>query len=232
MLRELVMRRGIGMQACAVAVSGLLVALAVWKGAHSITPEEPQYGGLRLSEWIDAVENNNRFEPGSGRQSPFSYETIDMALAEMRPAALPTLLRWIKTEPSWIKPQLNRLLQMQPWLRFRFKDACTDLQILAISGIAAYGTDAQPLLPELLRLTTSQDPSMRLSGFEGAFFTYPDRETFLPLVRQALRESDKSTQEMAACWMVKRFPVEAEIAGLRSRYPHFYEDEPADEPKK
>lgn len=86
-----------------------------------------------------------------------------------------------------------------------------------------YGTTAQPLLPWLTKMSRSTDANTRLLAYEAAFFTRPEREVFLPLADRALQDTAAGCDDMAAQWMVTRFPEEAAKRNLRSRFPQFYE---------
>ena len=93
-----------------------------------------------------------------------------------------------------------------------------------------YGTDAQPLLPELIELSHSRDANVRALAYEGAFFTRPPREIFLPLAARALEEQDWNVRAMAAQWLRERFPADAELLGLGSRLPAQVAENPATNP--
>lgn len=209
-------------------LTGYVAALAVvlCMGWHFLRSGEPAWQGHRLSEWIDAYDSHNRFDEGDGRRSEFSDGEIEQALEEMRPAALPVLLDWLSVKPIRLKLQVNELLNHQSFVDVRFEER--DYRVLALAGIMAYHTEAQPLCPELLKLSRSPDPHTRLLGYEAAFFTWPDKEVFLPLAARALGEEDEGVQALAAQWMAQRFPVEAEAAGLRDRFPHWFEPQDLD----
>jgi len=186
-------------------------------------PSEPVWKGHQLSEWLEAYDANLRFDEEDGRHSRFSDEEIAAAVAGIGPAALPCLRDWITTKPSRVKPWLNRWLVYLPCGNFRCSED-RDWQCLAETGFMAFGATAQPLLPELIRLSHSRDADMRMVAYEAAFFTRPEREVFLPLARRALAEEDGGINVMAAQWMSERFPVEAEQAGLRDRFPQYFSD--------
>jgi len=173
-------------------------------------PAEPTWKGRRLSGWLKAYDNHNRFEPDDprGRRLPISDDEIRLALREMRAEALPVLVHWLSHKPSPHAPRLNRWLDQQSFLKARFEEE--DYQILAVTGFMAYDTNAQPLLPELVTLSHSTDPHLRMLAYEAAFFTRPDRDIFMPLAERALAEQDQEIQAMAAQWLQTRFPDEAE----------------------
>ena len=197
-----------------------LPAIALWVILAVLPPSEPRWKGLRLSEWLAEQDDNMRFDPGDYRHSKFSDEEIAQALGGIGPAALPFLRQWLTAKPSRLTPRLNQWLNHQAWIRFRFGDDLhLYLQSLAETGFQVYGTNAQPLLPELIKLSHSRDPDTRLAAYEVAFFVRPDRDVFLPLAGRALNENDRGIQEMAAQCMLERFPDQAELLGLAARFP-------------
>jgi len=211
-----------------LAGGAFLLGLVTWLAVAGFPPSEPVWNGHRLSEWLDAYGSNWRFDPGDGRHSKFSDEEIGEAIDGIGKAALPSLRYWITAKPSRVKPWLNQWLNRVPWIWFRFSED-RDLQFLAETGFQVFGTEAQPLLPELIQMSHSRDPWTRLLGYEAAFFTRPDKEVFLPLACQALKEENGEANAMAAQWMAQRFTAEAEKAGLRDRFPQFFRDAPLPE---
>ncbi len=216
-----------GMQKTFFLLAGcvLAVGMLVWLVFAATPADEPSWKGRSLSKWLDAYDCNLRFDPGDGRRSGFSDAEIEQALNGIGLAALPMMYDWLTMKPSRWKEWGNRQLNRAHWIQFRLKDDAPDWQGRAETGFMYYGTNAQPLLPKLLQLSHSRDPELRMVAYEAAFFTRPDREIFLPLATQALKEKDAGDQGMAAQWMVQRFPDDAEKAGLRSRFLIFYENQ-------
>lgn len=202
------------------ALIGVLICVTV---ILTQRPCEPRWKGHPLSEWIEAYDANLRFDEGDGRRSRFSEAEINEAIAGIGKTALPCLRYWITAKPSRVKPWLNQWLARLPGTVFRFSEDL-DRQRWAETGFMAFGEQAQPLLPELIRLSYRRDADIRLLAYEAAFFTRPDRELFLPLAARALNEEDGRINVMAAQWMSERFPIEAEKAGLRDRFPQYFSD--------
>lgn len=186
----------------------VIVAMAALTGWWVSEQTEPAWQGRSLTEWLEAYDSHNWFEPGDNLYSPLSDEEIEQAFGEMRSAALPVLLRWVSASPSRLKPRLNRQLSQQSWVRFRFEER--NYRILAVTGIMAYGEEAQPLLPELLKRSHHPDADTRLAAYAAAFFTRPDKADFLPLATRALQEANPSIGQMAAHWLRERFPEETQ----------------------
>lgn len=221
------MKVGIRKLSFQLAAGGLLIALLVALVNLLLPESEPLAHGHSLSEWLDAYDSHSRFDEGDSRRSQFSDEQIAEALETIGPAALPFLYEWLTAKSARWRSWCNQQLARQTWIRFRFRDEAVFRRSWAETGFMYFGPAAQPLLPRLIQLSQSRDPENRLLAYEAAFFTRPAREVFLPLAQRALKEPDRDVQEMAAGWMVGRFPDVAEQAGLRQRFPIFYEDEAA-----
>jgi len=188
--------------------AALILGLVIWLVLASRPTPEPVWQGHPLSEWLDAFDCHLRFEVGDGRRGLFSDAEIDQALQGIGQAALPIMYDWLTSKPArwkeWCNVQLNRL--PMTWTRFRFQNDALDLQCLAETGFMYYGTNAQPLLPALIKLSHNMDPELRMAAYEAAFFTRPNEEIFLPLASRALKEDDKDVQAMARQWQEERFP--------------------------
>jgi hypothetical protein len=192
---------------------------------------EPSWKGHSLTEWLDAwdtnlranaFDTNNGWPPGKFLPSEFTDNQIREAVHGIGDRALPLLLRWAEAKPSVLETRVNPFLARLPWIQFRFAPS-DGRQCVACLGCMRYGTNAQPLLPELIRLSHSKDFAMRMVAYECAFFTRPPKEVFLPLADQALQDKAADCEDMAAQWMVQRFPEEAAKRNLRARFPEFYE---------
>jgi len=186
------------------AAAMTMVAAACWL---VLRPVEPSWRGYPLSEWLDAYDSHNRFDEGDGRRSSFSDEEIERALKEMQPEALPILLKWLRQEQGGFESDLGRWLNQLPYVEV--PSGQVDYQDLAVTGFMAYGPDARPVLPELLKLSHSPDPDLRMLAYESAFFTQPGEADFLPLVQRAMQEKSPGVRAMAAQWLEERLPAGA-----------------------
>jgi hypothetical protein len=198
------------------ALGGL--AVAIFLGA-SRRQAEPVYNGHCLSEWLAMYDASLRFEPGDGRYPAYTEVEIGQALDGIGTNALPFLKRWLQTKPDGYKRRLNQMLGTVSWLRFRFPVDDAPYESLAQTGFQYYGTSAQSVLPWLLKLANSSDPDLRASAYAAAFFTRPTKDIFLPLADRALQDRAAGCEEMAACWMVERFPDEAYARRLEQAVP-------------
>jgi hypothetical protein len=205
-------------------------ALVATLGLNPRLRPEPSWKGHSLTEWLDAwdtnlraaaFDTNNGWPPGKFPPSALTDDQIDDAVHGMGKRALPFLLKWAEAKPSVFETGVNPLLERLPWIQFRFESSDRK-QSVACRGFQRYGTDAQPLLPELIRMSHSTNYSMRMMAYECAFFTRPPREIFLSLADQALEDKAAGCEEMAAQWMMERFPQEAEKRGLRTRFPEHW----------
>ncbi len=204
----------------------LIVCLGALVVALCLNPRlrpEPSWKGHSLSEWLDAWDTNLRWPDENPPRSGFTDEQIDEAVQGIGDRALPFLIKWLQAKPGMLETRLSPLLARQQWIRYRFLSA-DERQRVACNGFQCYATNAQSLLPELIKLRHSQDRSLRVMAYQSAFFTRPPKEIFLPLADQALQDRAADCEDMAVQWMVERFPEEAEKRNLRSRFPGYYED--------
>src|SRR6266704_3356201 len=76
-----------------LAVIGVLVAVVSG-------PREPEYNGVKLSEWVD----------GLGAADSVRPRVAEEAIRHIGADALPFLLKWIQEKPPWAS-SLNRLAE-------------------------------------------------------------------------------------------------------------------------
>jgi len=118
---------------------GVLVTAGVLVAVLS-GPREPEYGGRKLSEWVDTwAYSTNR-------------DKCDDAIRHIGTNALPYLLKWIQDKPAW-KSKLNRLTRR---VFGRYDLGGGDRRFLraehAVEAFRALGPEARPAIPQLMRL--------------------------------------------------------------------------------
>jgi hypothetical protein len=197
------------------------LGLAAWIAVTCFQYREPRYQGHRLSEWLDAMDANNRFADRPERRSAFTDEEIDQALHKIGRKAVPHLLRWLQAKKPWWQVKLEALQKRRHVIYVRFQDPWT-LENRALNGFLCLGAEAREAWPALLRLTQSRDPGLRLSAYEAYFFSRPEKEDFLRVAVPLLSRRDKDLEAVAAQWTIQRFPAEADKLGLRQRFARFY----------
>lgn len=203
-----------------VGLIGLLAALIT---TSRLAPPEPVWKGHRLSEWLDFYDSSLRFETNDGRHPPFTDDEIAGALDGIGTNALPFLRRWLMAKPDRLRTWCNRRLMNLGLGRCQFAVDETSDDSLAETGFQYYGAAAQPLLPWLLELSHSADAHTRMIAYEAAFFTCPEKSVFLPLADRVLADQAANCEDMAAQWMIERFPEEAARRDLPMRFPQFQE---------
>lgn len=202
----------------------LVLLSAIWLGDQYSLSNEPVWGGHSLSQWLDAYRTNLSFPDETPPRSGFSDEEIGWALNGIGDRAFPFMLNWLT-----IKHDYNWRWTVDAWLfrtglsrYFHNVPEAQNWQGRATDGFMFYNTNAQQLLPALVKLTHSSDEDVRLCAYESAFSTRPSKEVFLPLTDRVLREERPACQGFAAQWMAQRFPEEADKRSLRSRYPQLF----------
>jgi hypothetical protein len=123
-------------------VLAALVGAILWEGR---LPDQPAYGGKRLSVWLDelrALDSSKRDDPNT----PQAH-----AVRAIGTNAIPWLLSELNRGESPRKWRLNQLLDKQRFSKYRFPDAYKHGSRAAL-GFYALGPLAEPAISELLSL--------------------------------------------------------------------------------
>lgn len=138
----------------------VVVGVLVWGGVRE---REPEYGGKRLSEWVDGIYSDHRVEGGVGLAAD---AVRHMGVKK----ALPYLLKWISYEtPAWqvkLFAIVNRVLSpvKSSW---QLKAGTKELRAIGATGLLVrlgprLGPEAEGVLVELRRLVN--DPRDKRSA--------------------------------------------------------------------
>lgn len=129
-------------------VASLLLAVfaggIAWMLAFS--PSEPEYGGKRLSVWLDELAALDWSRPSDPRR-----EQPMQAVRAIGTNAIPWLLNEFRRSGSVWQWRLNQLLNKQRLLEYRFADINHRL-LRATLGFRALGELGEPAIPDLLAL--------------------------------------------------------------------------------
>jgi hypothetical protein len=135
---RLIHRKSLFLSALMVAA---LIAVMLWQVR---SPDEPTYGGKRLSDWLD--------EPSALGGDPNTAPAA--AVRAIGTNAIPWLLSEFKRGGSTLDWRLNELLQKQRLIKYRFP---FDQRVLrALRGFYTLGPLAEPAIPNLLELVESE----------------------------------------------------------------------------
>jgi hypothetical protein len=149
----------------------MLIAVAVLVGVlvAIFRPErEPEYGGKRLSEWVD-----HYYDPISGNFSATNVtfvvnEGAVDAIRHIGTNAVPYLIRWIAWEPRLWRIKLDQAIDKL--LRRPARSWVADEKHLrgihAAAAFQAVGAEAVVAIPALCRLMN--DPNARLGAVRAA----------------------------------------------------------------
>src|ERR1043166_2160798 len=134
--------------------------MVVWR-----RDREPEYGGKKLSEWVEigrplAVFNNGRTIAYEEAKEAKKFEA-EASVRKIGPNALPFLVKWIGAERPYWKAMLAKwYVKLPPAFRNRSTDrwlrgkAERERGLDGVMGLCALGQAASPALPELRRLAT------------------------------------------------------------------------------
>lgn len=127
-------------------VAGLLLVVFICGIVRMIgLPSEPAYGGKRLSAWLDqlcALDSLHQRAQGTAQIQ---------AVRAIGTNAIPWLLRDYHHSGSVWQWRLNQLLNKQPLIKYRFRDANDRLRRATV-GFRALGEMGEPAIPDLLAL--------------------------------------------------------------------------------
>jgi hypothetical protein len=128
-----------------VALAVLLLFIAVFAGWLLTRPQEPEYQGRRLSDWLDDYN----------RASTWDKPETAAAIRAMGTNCLPFLLARIKHKPPGLGTKLVALFSKQQLLKLPFYGV-NRFRYPSMIALHALGSQAVPLCPDLLELT--KDP--------------------------------------------------------------------------
>jgi len=123
----------------------LMVAGAILVTLWKASPDEPAYGGKKLSVWLDELSALN----SSAQWDPETKQA--KAVRAIGTNAIPWLLNEMSAKGSRMQWRLNQLLGRQNVITYRFPNLDTRLR-RAFVGFQALGPIAELATPELLRL--------------------------------------------------------------------------------
>jgi hypothetical protein len=159
-------RRRIVVVLAACVLVGIGV-VAFWPGER-----EPEYNGKKLSEWVWM----ERHTPPENEEAKVAAE----AVRHIGTNALPSVLRWIGYKrPYWktivfnCASKMPRALSGATYWVINRTFVSDDKEIsrvdLGIWCLRILGPEAEPAIPELVRMTNQQDSEMAQSAFAGLF---------------------------------------------------------------
>lgn len=165
---------------------------------------EPSYQGRTLTEWIcDDV--------GKPKNSPV-WQNASRAVQHMAPEAVPCLLKWVQAKDSRLKQEVAGWVNDYLHLHITTADQKV---LLAESGFALLGDNANLAWPELIRLTQSPDARMRLEAFWCLFQSRLDKQTLMSIANRLLSDQDIEVQRGVMDFLTRHYPEEAEAAVYR-----------------
>jgi len=163
-----------------------LVAVAI--GFICLRPNEPEYQRKRLSQWLEEYDRTGAMD----KTGPASE-----AIRAMGTNALPYLFAYIKHRDSPLKMKFFGLVQKQHWLKlppYRENRYFSP----ALLALKTLGPDANPLVPELLKVFENPDTLK-----EGGLALFSIGPASIPALEQACRSSNVFVRADAALFIAK-----------------------------
>jgi HEAT repeat protein len=119
----------------------VVVAWSVWR-----KPADPEFRGIRLSEWLKAYSGAYGVP-----RPPGSWEGSDEAVRRMGTNAIPLLLDMIQAKDSLLTLKLVHLASKQRLIRFNYENAAVR-SYESYMAFKALGPSASNAVPELIRI--------------------------------------------------------------------------------
>ena len=189
------------------------VLIVGWLVFRPSGPKELTYQGKKLSTWL--VEGSDAYR---NVQTRLAVEhATEQAMKAVGTNAIPTLLQWLKSSPTPVREKLNKLLDRENFISYRFHTAW-DKQWLAQYGFELLGKDAMPAVPELTRLLNSLNSEQRSCAMECLTEIDNTNRKLLPIFLQALKHPDVQIRSLAARQLYDYYPPEAEKAGVTNMF--------------
>ena len=133
--------------------------------------------------------------------------------------AVPTLLKFIAASDMPFKTKIISFLNRQKVVRCHIHTA-EEKRRYASGVFEQIGPHPLiPAIPGLIQLTKHKNAKVRETALQCLSTVHTDKSTFLPVLTDRLSDSDKSVRQLAAYFMQRRFPDDAEQAGLYQVFP-------------
>jgi len=152
--------------------------------AAALRSQEPSYAGQSLSFWIDQLPATQVMSNRIMKIYPGEYTVADQgdadqarierleavtreALRNITSQALPVLVRRLETKDD--SPARAKLIEWRVKLKLlnptrRTARSGAFMRGQALTAILELGDDADPIIPDLVRLARSNDPGIRMSA--------------------------------------------------------------------
>lgn len=126
-----------------------LTAIFLWFLFNLLFPSEPAYQGKTVTQWAGQY-GTNHWRRGT-REAAQEAET---AIRQIGTRATPILLKHMWVKESALKKKLRSVAPRGLWITLHIDDTSIDRRRMGAAGLVALGTNATPVLPELIQIAT------------------------------------------------------------------------------
>lgn len=180
---------------------------------------EPHFQGRTLTRWIsEASDAEMHMANPALVTNDARWLSARLALKNTAPDAIPWLLKLLQTKDSRLMQNVEVWLYEIPILHLRLRND-TDKALIAKDGLRILSEDAKPAWPELIRLSHSPDPEIRIRAFWCLSESKMDKETLMPILIRLVSDPDLNVQKNVALGLDILDPKEAEAAGVYKKFP-------------
>ena len=194
-----------------VIVIVMTVLLLGWLAVHLALNREPRYEGRSLTDWLVDYDRSFMSALTQSDDVPNAFAVMSAstnALRQIGTNAVPFLLKKMAMNNGG-KKRLNRLLDKQSWIKFRFADQ----RSLSESGFKILNKDAASAIPALAKIAKHPDPAVRSSALFSLYYAGAKRELLLPLLLESVHNHQVPLNGDAYL-LNKLYPEEAKQAGV------------------
>ena len=187
-----------------VIIAGLFASIIIiCVVAFTNSPKEPTWQGKTLSEWMFSHVNK-----GPGGMFDMEGES---AIREIGTNGLPTLMRMLQSDQGEVLTIVETELHgHEPW----------EKPDLARHAIRLLGSNAYPLIPELISMTSNSNWRSRYRGLRCLSDLRPEKAILFPVLERCLSDTNTSVGVESAWIISRRFPEEVERLDVYKRFPN------------
>jgi hypothetical protein len=173
---------------------------------------EPRYQGRTLTDWENEFRHTHHGIWPNHINDPQAEPSL-IAIRQIGTNAFPFLLRELAARDTPLRKRIASFVNRYHLTSKRMEPA-TLRQLHAISILRLIADRAQPMVPDLIKLTTNPDSGIRNIALMALMVIRPDRQTMLPVLRRLIHDPDESVHQNAEMDLADISPEEAEALGI------------------
>jgi hypothetical protein len=178
---------------------------------------EPSYDGQTLTQCLHMYLGLAHMTAETFTPDRLNDEDTTKAIRAMGTNCIPSLLEMMDAPEVPHADQINRVLSRLPGITYRIRDPGSNW-IYGTFGFVALDTMGNSAEPELLKILKSNHGTKSRFALLGLAAVSTNKHLLLPLL---LKDYNDHHDYMIAWYLHKRFPEEAEKAGVYKLFPKY-----------